>query len=266
MKRGYVDGRYGQVHYWEHGAASALPDLFCLHATAYSGQTLLPLLERLGRDRRVIALDTPGYGGSDAPPAPVPFEDYGAAIGDAMRALGASAMAPADLFGYHTGALLSTEVAAADSTLVARLVLIGVPFFSADENAAWRAKLVHHSTLTESFDQFRARWDYFVTHRTPGLSLERAFACFVDELRSYPRDWWAHGALMDYRADLRLPLVSTPALVINPRGSLEQQSRHAAHALPNCGLVELPEVGGAPFDLAPDALADAMRSFLTALP
>ncbi|WP_373987323.1 alpha/beta fold hydrolase [Duganella sp. BuS-21] len=264
MKRGYVDGRYGQVHYWEHGASGTLPDLYCLHATAYSGQTLLPLLERLGRDRRVIALDTPGYGGSDAPPAPIPFEAYGLAIAEAIRAARGAASAPVDLFGYHTGALLATEVAAADAALVARLVLIGVPFFSAEENAAWRDKLVHKSVLTESFDQFRARWDYFITNRTPGLPLRRAFDCFVDELRVYPRDWWAHGALMDYRADLRLPLASAPALVINPRGSLEQQSRNAARAMPRCTLVELPQVGGAPFDLAPDALADAMREFLTA--
>lgn len=264
MKRGYIDGRYGQVHYWEHGAATALPDLFCLHATAYSGQTLLPLLERLGQERRVIALDTPGYGGSDAPPEPVPFASYAAAIGDAMRALGADSTAPADLFGYHTGALLAAEVAAADPTLVARLVMIGVPFFGADENAAWRAKLVHRSTLTDAFEQFRPRWDYFITHRTPGLSLARAFSCFVDELRAYPQDWWTHDALMDYRADLRLPLVRTTSLVINPAGSLAQQSRNAARAMPDCALLELPEIGGAPFDLAPDAIADAMRSFLKA--
>lgn len=265
MKRGYIDGRYGQVHYWEHGSPSALPDLFCLHATAYSGQTMLPLLERLGRERRVIALDTPGYGGSDAPPKAVAFEDYALAIAAAIRALRRHATAPVDVFGYHTGALLATEVAALEPHLVARLVLIGIPFFADEEKVAWSAKLVHESTLIESLDQFRPRWDYFITNRTPGLSLERAFACFVDELRAYPRDWWAHHALMAYRAERRLPLAAAPALVLNPRGSLEQQSRNAALVMPNARIVELPDVGGAPFDLAPDVLAREMRAFLCPL-
>lgn len=269
MKRGYADGQYGQVHYWEHGplapsgASAALPDLYCLHATAYSGQTLLPLLQRLGDTRRVLALDTPGYGGSDGPPAEIDFAAYADAIAEAIVAT-RSGSGPVDIFGYHTGALLATELAARHPQLVRRLILIGVPYFSEADKAAWSEKLVHVTTLTESFEQFRPRWDYFITNRTPGLALNRAFDCFVDELRCYPRDWWAHKALMEYQATPRLALVTAPVLVLNPAASLAQFSRNAAAALPQATLIELPGVSGAPFDLAPDVLADAMATFLTA--
>lgn len=273
MKRGYADGRYGQVHFWQHGAVAPadtsatapapLPDLYCLHATAYSGQTMLPLLERLGAGRRVLALDTPGYGGSDAPPQEIDFGAYADAIAEAISAT-RHGDGPVDLFGYHTGAMLAIELAARHPQLVRRLVLIGIPYFAEADLAAWRDKLVHVTSLTESFEQFRARWDYFITKRTPGLSLARAFDCFVDELRSYPRDWWAHKALMDYRAAPRLPLVGASTLVLNPSGALAQFSRNCAAALPRATLTELPHVGGAPFDLAPDVLADAMRSFFAA--
>lgn len=70
LKRGYIDGLYGQVHLLEADApGSDRTPLLCLHATAYSAESLRPLLDALAGDRRILALDTPGYGGSDAPPS-----------------------------------------------------------------------------------------------------------------------------------------------------------------------------------------------------
>lgn len=264
--RRYVDARFGQVHLFETGDPhSAGPTLCCLHATAYSGQTFLPLMQVLASTgRHVMALDTPGYGGSDAPPSRVGFGDYAAALAEAIEATGAARRGPVDLFGYHTGALLATEIALLVPTRVRRLVLIGIPFFQGADKAIWREKLVHETRLVESFDQFRGRWDYFITHRTPGLSLERAFDCFVDELRAYPRDWWAHDALFDYAAEDRLPNLAPPTLVVNLNSALAPASRAAAALIPNCRLIDLPELGGAPFDLGAERLALVMTPFLEA--
>ena len=262
IRRGYVDGRFGQVHYSRTTEIVAQPALYCLHATAYSGQTFLPLMTSLGDRRQIIAIDTPGYGSSDRPSEEVDFPTYAKTIAEAMFAIEATDSASVDILGYHTGALLATEIAALFPKLVRRLILIGIPFFSGDEKAAWRKKLVHVTELTQSFDQFQHRWDYFIKHRTPGLSLSRAFDNFVDELRAYPHDWWAHKALFEYDAGLRLPLVQAHTLILNPAGALSSFSRDAAALLPNAMVIECPRIGGAPFDLATEQLADEIGRFL----
>ena len=65
----------------------------------------------MAADRRVIAFDTPGYGMSDAPPAPPGMAGYAAAFADALDAMGVAG--PVDLYGFHTGTLLSIELAIA---------------------------------------------------------------------------------------------------------------------------------------------------------
>jgi pimeloyl-ACP methyl ester carboxylesterase len=257
MRRAYVDAGWGQVHYRESGTG---PVLACLHATAYSGRSLAPLMPHLP-GRRVVALDTPGYGGSDGPSAPVPFEAYATAVADALQRI--SPGGPVDLFGYHTGTLIATEIAVQRPGLVRRIVLLGVPFFQGDDRQLWRRKLVHRTELTDSFDQFRSRWDYFVKDRAPGVALSRGVENFADELAVYPREWWAHEALFAYEPQTRLPLVACPVLVINPVTPLAAASRMAAAMIPNAILQEMPDVPAAPFDTAAARLAEVMSAFLT---
>ena len=256
MRRAYVDAGWGQVHYRDSGTG---PVLACLHATAYSGRSLAPLMPHLP-GRRVVALDTPGYGGSDGPGEPVPFEAYATALADALQHI--SPGAPVDLFGYHTGALIATEIAVQRPGLVRRIVLMGVPFFLGEEHAVWHRKLVHRTELTGSFDQFRSRWSYLVTNRAAGVTLRRGFDNFVDELAVYPREWWAHEALFQYQPQSRLPLVQCPVLVINPVTPLADASRAAAAVIPGAVLREMPDVPEAPFDTEAAKMAEAIAAFL----
>jgi pimeloyl-ACP methyl ester carboxylesterase len=272
LHKSYVDGPYGQVHLLAGGPpdsdadGGAGPPLYLLHATAYSGQPFEPLMEQLARTRRVIAPDTPGYGSSDAPPELPAFERYADAFIDLVERTAELDRRPVDVFGYHTGTLIATEAAARRPDLVRSLALVGVPYYRAGaEREDRRAILAERAELTEDFEQFRARWDYFVPDRTPGLSLERGYACFVDELRAYPRHWWAHEALFTYPAEERLPLVECPVLVINPDNALAAPSRDAASLMPRAEVVELPALSNAIFDLGPQLLAEAIDGFLERL-
>ncbi len=262
ISRGYVNGQFGQVHFWETGSHQDRPTLYCLHATAYSGQSFLPLMVRLGADRHVVAIDTPGYGSSDGPTQEIDFSAYAGAIAEAIYLTKSPNTSTVDIFGFHTGALLATEIAALQPELIRRLILMGVPYFTGADKKTWQQKLVHKTELTESFDQFRHRWDYFITNRTAGLSLARAYECFVDELRAYPRDWWAHAALFDYSPETRLPLVESPTLIFNSVSPLAPFSRAAAPLMPHAKVIELPHVNGAPFDTAPELLAAEFKRFL----
>ncbi len=268
--RGYTapnETRFGQVHYLEAGAANeSRTPLYCLHATAYSGETFVPLMRLMARNRRVVALDTPGYGSSASPGEQVDISQYAHAIAEAIRATQKASenRKPVDIFGYHTGALIAIELAVLYPELVNRMVLNGIPFFEGSDAIEWRRKLVHETTLGESFDQFRHRWDYFVTQRASAMPLARAFQNFVDELRSYPRDWWAHKALFEYDARNRLPLVKSRVRVINIGSPLSVFSSNAAALMPLASVVELTEVKQAPLDTGVGLLAPLITDFLDA--
>jgi pimeloyl-ACP methyl ester carboxylesterase len=259
LLRRYVGAVGQQVHLTEGGRSDAAPTLCCLHATAYSARSLLPFLEVMADRRRVLAIDTPGYGGSDRPDHRLTIQDYALCIEAALSAAGEGRI---DLFGYHTGALIAAELARARPERVARLVLIGVPFVTGVEQAQWRQRLATPMTLTGDLAQFQERWDFLVADRPAGMSLERGFDNFVDELRAYPYGWWAHDAAFTFDVARCLAEVEQPTLIINPANHLSSPSRRAAAALRNGQLLELEHLDNAIFDVAAEELAEATDSFL----
>ncbi len=261
LRRAYIEGPYGQVHLIEAAAPdSALPPLVCLHATAYSARSLVPLVEEFGGDRRVLALDTPGYGGSDAPAAPIEIEGYADSLIDTLQSL--SPDRPVDLFGHHTGIAIAVEAAFRRPGLIRRMAMIGVPFFDAEERPSWERRLLVHHSLEAGLDQFAERWNYLVAHRPQGMSLERAFTNFVDELRAWPHGWWAHAALFRYDMAARLPTLDIPVLVINPDSPLAAPSRAAVALLRAATLMETPEMTGATFERHAPRIVSLIRDFL----
>jgi pimeloyl-ACP methyl ester carboxylesterase len=84
VQRQYVNGPYGQIHVRIARPASRSaerhPPLVCFHYTPGSSRMYAALLPHLATDRVVIAVDTPGYGGSDAPAAQPTLAEYAVAI------------------------------------------------------------------------------------------------------------------------------------------------------------------------------------------
>ncbi len=211
-------------------------------------------------NRRVVAPDTPGYGESDPPEAPAPLERYAAALGEAIVANGDG---PVDLFGYHTGAFLATELAVQRPDLVRKIVLVGAPYFDGDDRAERLASLGKPEALLEGLDQFDERWSFFITHRAKGVPLAQGFAHFVDHLKAYPNAWRSHDAAFRYAAERRLPHVRQPTLVLNPHNHLAEASRRAAAQMQKATVVELPHLGAAVLDLAAPTLAAHIETFLS---
>ena len=249
IRRRYVDGRYGQVHLRENEnkGVGGVP-LVCLHATAYSSRSFGALMARLDGSRYVIAVDTPGYGESDAPPGIVSIADYAAAIAEVLPDR-------IDMFGYHTGVSIAAEIAIRQPARVSRLTFMGIPYFQALDFEAWRTRLAARHALGETLDQFDERWRFLVADRPAGLSLRRGFENFVDELKAWPNGWWAHEALFDDDLPMRLAHVTHPVTVLNPAGHLAGPSRTAAALMRDANVVELPELAGAVLDVHADAIA-----------
>lgn len=107
MARGYVTGRWGQVHYRASGENG--PAVVLVHESPISSEEYVHALPELGRSVRAVAFDTPGYGLSDPPPGPQEIPDYAAALLEAADALGLGDFA---VVGTHTGASIAVQMAA----------------------------------------------------------------------------------------------------------------------------------------------------------
>lgn len=252
VRKTYVDGPYGQIHARLTPPVAGAAPLVCLHATAYSSQSFLPLMQALGQKRQVIAIDMPGYGESDAPPQPIAMSGYAQS---ALTAIDVLVDGPATLLGYHTGCYAATEMAIAQPTKIDRIVLIGVPYFQALDFDTWKAKLSARHHLTDDLDQFAERWSYFITSRHPEVTLRRGFANFIDELKAWPNGWWAHDAMFAYDSDARLPLIKQPVLILNPSGHLAPASRIAGSLIRRCSIQDMSDLSGPVLETVPDRLA-----------
>ncbi|MET0241215.1 MAG: alpha/beta fold hydrolase [Sphingobium sp.] len=234
VRRGYVDGPYGQVHYRTAEALEdkGLPTLVLLHQNPSSSLEYVNLIAQMGRDRRVIALDTPGYGMSDRPPAPLGMAGYAAALATALEGLVDPSHGPVDLYGFHTGTLLSIEFALQYPDRVRRLVLSGIPMHSAQDRAARLSDALDMPRTEEtgevSLKLAKALWDYVVGARNPGMTLEDAAEMWVEKLKPLDKSAWAYVGVWSYVYEERLPLLAHPVLVLQPDEDIAQQSLDAA--------------------------------------
>jgi pimeloyl-ACP methyl ester carboxylesterase len=111
-----VGGRV--VRYVDYGEGSPL---LLVHGMAGSWQTWLLNLEALGAEHRVIAVDLPGFGGSEPLPAGAGFSGYLTTLRGLLDELGIDRAA---VFGHSLGGLVALSFAAARPERTACLVLV----------------------------------------------------------------------------------------------------------------------------------------------
>ena len=133
LRKGYVDTDFGQIHYYADGAEG--PPLFLFHETALSANEFEKTLPHFARHCRAIALDTPGYGMSDPPPAPLTMGEIAERMVAAIDSFGSG---PCALAGAQTGASIALELAANwMPERTTHLVLSGMSPHSKTENAVY---------------------------------------------------------------------------------------------------------------------------------
>lgn len=265
-KRGYAEGRFGQIHYHSFapasGAGRKTPIAF-FHQNPRSAVDMEPLTSELGKDRLVLAFDTPGYGLSDRPAAPPDIAGLAGAMADALGNLGFAAKRKVDVFGFHTGSMIAAELAVTRPDMVRRVVLSGIPYYDDDYIKKRIAMMPQARTTPEDASLVVEQWYNVVNRRTSAMSLERAADIFIDVIRSLDKPWYATSAVLAYRPGERLPKITQPVLIIQPHEMLLEQTR-AAHRdlLPKAQFVEIPGVIEDVFDAAADRYAAAMRPWL----
>jgi len=181
--------------------------LLLLHQTPRSVDEFAEVMPLLARERRVIALDTPGYGCSDRVPGRPSVADYAGAV---LQVLDALEIGRVIVVGHHTGAVIAIEMAAAFPMRVERVVLSG-PVYT---DAAGRAELARFFKQWEiSADGSHLVEKWRKMHEwLPRPGLVQRFV--VDLFRAGTESEQGHYAVAGYRMEDRLPLVRCPALLL----------------------------------------------------
>jgi pimeloyl-ACP methyl ester carboxylesterase len=238
VRRRFVQTRGGQVHARLVGPThSPKRPVVCLHMSPISGRNFEPLLAELGRDRMAVALDLPGFGESEAPPALPTIADLAGTIAEAVEALGIAT--PVDFYGDHTGATVTIDLAVARPDLIKRFALNTVPFFDAAQRRE-RLAHAHYQPGKPDGSHLPAMWAR-TTRLTPPtlgrLAIERNL---VESTRGGPWGHWGHHAVFSYVMDEVLPRITQPVLVFRPRDGLEEHTAKALKVMKTARVQELP--------------------------
>ena len=128
LRRRIIASPTGLVHLWTGGQG---PAVILIHGSPGNAWLVKPIAERLARHFCVYAIDTPGFGGSDALPGPI---DGVASLADGYLGILDSIGLPNTLiYGTHSGAAIGLELARRHPARVSGFVLEGVPAFTLEE-------------------------------------------------------------------------------------------------------------------------------------
>lgn len=209
IRFGYADTAGGQVHYAECGGGAGLP-VVLLHQTPRSWDEFRDVLPPVGKRRRAIAVDLPGFGASYRP-AEYSIEAFAAGTLAALDTLGVRRFV---LCGHHTGGVVAVEMAARTPERVAALVLSSTPYLDVAARERRRSRppidevepRPDGAHLTELW---RRRQAFYPPDR-PDLLLR-----FVtDALRVGDRLEDGHRAVGAYRMEQRISAIGCPALCV----------------------------------------------------
>lgn len=263
-KRAYVETSIGQVHYRHAGPAVAreLPPLLLFHMSPASSVVYDRFIEVLGTNRSCFAIDTPGYGNSDAPDSPPRIEDYASVMVEVAENLGLPG--PIDIMGYHTGSMTAVQMAVAAPRLVRRLVLVSAPIFTADEVERFHSIYSTEPLWTVDGERLLSLWKWFVEFFQVGSvnTVEDAGRIFYERLSGRDKYWWGHSAAFKFDFAAALSAVDQRILILNPNDDLVAMTPRAEDIMRNGRIENLPDMTHGFLDKHPEEIAALVADFL----
>jgi pimeloyl-ACP methyl ester carboxylesterase len=218
MRKGYVDTSSGQVHYRtnvapKRAAAGAAPDgrevLVLFHQTASSSSMFERLAQALGDTYRIVAPDTPGFGGTFSPPEPATIPYYAGVLGEALDGLGVDT---ALVFGHHTGASIAVELEAQRPGFSKRMILSGPPYLSPEKKRALASK-TEPIVVRDDGGHTLATWKR-LRAKDPAAPLALTQREFVLTMHAGERYHEAYDAVFAHDFEEKLARVACPVLVM----------------------------------------------------
>ncbi len=268
VTRAYAASRYGQLHYRiaRPDEATTAPPLLCMHQTPSHGGDWLPVMPTLGEKRVVIAVDTPGYGMSDMPPAPINIEDFADIMAQFMDDLAAAGVVPSgpfDAMGFHTGSLIGTELAKSRPERVRRLVVFGLAAYSAEVREAKLAGLLQNfPPPADNLGHVEKLWGIIQTLSDPRMSAEEKHVNMAECLRLGTRMPWGYVSVYRYDFLGAMAEVEQPVLIMNPDDDLGAVTKATAHLFRQGTRFDLPGVKHGVLSIEHDRVVARIEEFL----
>jgi pimeloyl-ACP methyl ester carboxylesterase len=265
VRRTLIETRFGQMHTRISGHYMALerPPLVLLHPTPLSSAMYLPLLERFGQGRLVVAPDRLGAGYSDMPSEPLSTADYAMAALDVVDTLDIEQFY---VLGTHTGAVEAIELAWSNTDRVEKVVLVSIPAYTPEERMQRELDTADAPRPTEDGSHLAWHWQRrFLDQPAPPYDLARFHWRLLQELLAGPRFWLPDQAAYAYPTAERLAELVQPVMVLAPHDELWPQTERVwrGGGLPvGARYVDLPHLGANSADTAPDEIARLVESFL----
>ena len=155
ITKGYVDTSLGQIHYRTCGEDLGGTPIVMLHQTASSSEMFEALMQELGDEYHIVALDTPGFGGSFRPKEKGNIPMWTRAL---LEALDGLSIERCWLFGHHTGATIAVEMTHERPALPLKMALSG-PCLLTQEFAAELAEKTRPLELKQDGSHFAEVWE-----------------------------------------------------------------------------------------------------------
>lgn len=260
IERRFVATPRGRIHIATRGVGRPV---LLLHQTPRSWDEYRDVLPLIGRHYHAIAMDTVGFGDSDA----LPFhensmEAWSACAFDLLDALGLPQVA---LIGHHTGAAIAVEMAAARPDRIGAMVLSACPYVDAARRARDGGKaIIDDVAPSADGSHLRALWQMRRPHYPAGDS-DLLGRFIVDALKAGPLAAEGHRVVGRYVMETRLPQVRCAVQVVAPMADPHAfpVAGKVAGAIAGASLVQVPG-GMVPFpDQMPDVFAATALAFLS---
>jgi pimeloyl-ACP methyl ester carboxylesterase len=251
--------RFGQLHVRSKDGKGV--PLVLLHPSPRSGEMWERLQEKLARPTH--APDRLGYGFSDAPPWALSLEQYAQCTFDGLK--GAGVEGPFDILGVHVGSIEAIEIAHAHPLKVRRLITVGMPLFTAEEQQRQMEKYSEQplKPATEGGHVLGA-WRGCFAFRQPPYDLGDAHRRFVEHLLA-ANPGAAFRAVSGYPTEKKLKGLRTPLTVFAPHDDIIEQTQRVKSMLKaDASYIDLPDLGLDLFHAATDRMAELINRHLPA--
>jgi pimeloyl-ACP methyl ester carboxylesterase len=249
------------VHYYDAGGDGA--PLLMLHQSPTSAVDFAALFPYLAEaNLRVIAMDSPSMGMSDAPPWPPTIEDFADA---AIAVLDHAGVSKADVFGFHTGVQVGLAAAVKYPQRFGKLAFYGSPLMSEAQLKEWWQRVVPDERDGGAFlAQSGGGHLAALFQRLEGVfGLQAAQSMVLSRLMAGPYLWYGHNAALSHDMGPSLRACTHPLLLITHPGEMLDAMTRATHAAkPEAILVDLGVTCSIALFEAPQLLSETVVRFL----
>lgn len=259
MRKNYVDIAQGQIHY-RIKEGSGTP-IVCFHQTASSSAMFEKFAAAYSGPEPIIAVDTPGFGGSFDPEGMPTMADYADMLLEAIKALNFDKV---HLLGHHTGASLAIEIATSDPDRVASLMMIGPVVLTAEERQAFGGVYPQPFELKADGSHLKTMWEY-VASIGGDSDLDLHHREMVDTARAWQGHIKVYSKIWDQDFSALFEKITVPMLIMcAEKDILWPMFERAKEMRPDATAAVIPGSNFQP-DEAPADVAAAVKDYVAGL-